>query len=80
MRVSRAENNWIVRVLKAGDEYLNVTMLDGARFNVATETSGLTEAKSDIAVISAVNDLYLPEQASVHAENLTAEYCEDAVA
>ena len=69
---STAAVDWLVRPLKASDEQENllITMVDGSTFTVKVGLTGTTEvaAKNEMAVISTINDLYLPQEAEAYAK------------
>jgi len=80
--VKKLEDDWVIRVLKNVDEgeYLIVTTNDGKQFNISIRTIGITEAETDLAVISTVNDLFLPEDTNAYATVLTGEQSAAAIA
>ncbi|MBQ9663003.1 MAG: hypothetical protein IJV40_07655, partial [Oscillospiraceae bacterium] len=82
VEVTKLVGDWALRPLKdtAVQEQLAVTMQDGAVFTVQVAAHGITEASTDNAVISTVNDWYLPEDASAYSEVLTEEESSDAIA
>ena len=84
LSVTAAETDWTICALKASEDvaFLTVTMQDGAVFSIAVKADGATEVTSEneIAVISTVNDRYLPENATALAEVLDEEKSESAIA
>ena len=71
-----------VRVLKDGDAKIVITMQDSAKFEIDVSADGETEIsdENNVAIVSTVNDLYLPANSEVKAEILTEEQSGNAVA
>ena len=71
-----------IRVLKDGEAQIVITMQDGAQFNINVLAEGETEVsdENNVAVVSTVNDLYLPSEAAVTAEVLDEAKSENAIA
>lgn len=84
LSVSEKEGVWTVRPMKdsEGELSLAVEMQDGAKFSVAVQATGKTEVSSEDnnTVITAVNDLYLPENAVAETAVLKEEESTDAIA
>ncbi len=84
LRVAENEGVWTIRPMKEseGELSLAIEMLDGAKFSVQVQAIGKTEVSSDDnnTVITAVNDLYLPENAVAEIAVLTEEESTDAIA
>ena len=84
LTVTETENDWLIRVLKNTDtpEKLLVTLQDETTLEITVEAQGVTEVSTEdnSAVISTVNDLFLPESASAYATVLTEEQGASAVA
>ena len=70
-----AGDGWTVRVLKDGDAQLVITMTDGAEFSIDVKAEGVTSVtdETETAVLSTVNDFYLPETAVVTAAAVEGE-------
>ena len=84
LKITEIEGDWTIRPLKDSEEVeaLTIVMQDGATFRITVEAEGITEVRTEdeTAVISTVNDLYLPEEASATAEMLDEEKSESAIA
>ena len=84
LSVSEKDGVWTVRPMKdsEGELSLAIEMQDGAKFSVAVQATGKTEVSSEDnnTVITAVNDLYLPENAVAETAVLTEEESTDAIA
>ncbi len=84
LSVSEKDGVWTVRPMKEseGELSLAIEMQDGAKFSVAVQATGKTEVSSEDnnTVITAVNDLYLPENAVTETAVLTEEESTDAIA
>ena len=82
-RLTEVEDGWLLRVLRESEkqEKLIISMLDGTIYNIGVSANGITEldTENNIAHISTVNDLYLPEEASAYAEIKTADEGSEAV-
>ena len=84
LSVSEKEGVWTVRPMKEseGELSLAIEMQDGAKFSVQVQATGKTEVSSEDnnTVITALNDLYLPENAAAETAVLTEAECTDAIA
>ena len=77
------EDDWVVRSLKEAEtpETLTISMQDGTEYSIVAASEGTTEVSTEnnAAVISTVDDLYLPEAASAYAENVEGEQGETLI-
>ena len=84
IQLTPVEGDWSIRPLKNSEEpeSLTVTMQDGATFRITVDAEGITEVRTEdeTAVISTVNDLYLPQDATAVAQVLTGEESGSAIA
>ena len=79
--VTKTEESWTIRILKDGDALLAVTMDDDTVIVIDVDAQGVTKKASvdENVLISTVNDLYLPENASVRAEVMDESSAENAI-
>ena len=83
LNLTEAEGEWTLRALKEpeGPVYLAIRMADGRDYSIDLAPTGVTElvSENEVAVITAVNDLYLPEDETVYAEITEAGQEHEAV-
>ena len=79
--VSKSEESWTIRILKDGDALIAVTMDDDTVIVIDVDAQGVTEKASadENVLIRTVNDLYLPENASVRADVMDESSAENAI-
>ena len=84
VQLTADDTDWILRSLKQTEEpqILTLIMLDGSEHAITLDVSGLTQVAADnaVAVISTVDDMYLPEDASADAAVLPERNSQDAIA
>ena len=82
-RLTEAENDWTLRVLKESGhpETLTVTERNGRKHVITLTANGITEVSTGDGktVIHTVNDWYLPEDAAARNEEITGERNEDVI-
>jgi len=70
--LTETETGWTFRAVKApeAEENISIHMLNGNEYIITVAATGTTEisTEDDTAVISTVNDLFLPEEASASVE------------
>ena len=82
LSLTETEDGRILRVLKdSADASLTIRTADGQEYTIVFVTEGITELSSEdnTVIISTVDDLYLPEEASAYAEISPAEEAISAV-
>ena len=84
LKLTAAEGDWMICPVKDSErqEFLTISMKDGAVFAVSFEAHGITEisTEDETAVISTVNDFYLPDDASAYVEALPKQESEASIA
>lgn len=73
--------DWTIESLGDYDtpETLTLTLQDGRTMEIAVTVSGITELETEHAVISTVNDWFLPEEAGAYAEILSGDESAKAI-